>query len=88
MAHDMLHLTHKGLFTNYVSHIWGGGLDPPPLSVIFSNWLTPPLSAMSAFGYPSPFPSFRPFLTRKISKYIYLKQSKALLVIHSSSNRE
>ena len=24
MAHDMLRMTHKGLFTNYFSHIWGG----------------------------------------------------------------
>jgi hypothetical protein len=49
---------------------------------------SPPLSAKSAFGYPSVFPSFRHFLTRKISIYIYFKQKKPLLVIHSGSNRE
>ena len=67
-----------------------GGYGPPPLC----QWLSaialpplPPLSAMSAFGY-TPFPSFRRFRTRKISKYIYFKQNKTLLVIHSGSNRE
>ena len=53
---------HKGLFTNYVSHIAGGGVWTTLLllSTIVSNWLThplPPLSAMSPFGYPpSPLP--------------------------------
>ena len=46
-----------------LSAIFGGvWTPPPPLSVIVSNWLTPP----------PPFFSDVSFLTRKISKYIYL----------------
>ena len=49
----------KGLFTNYVSNIWGD-LAPPPLSVIVSNWLTippPPFVSDVSIWLP-PFPQF------------------------------
>ena len=80
---------NKGLFTNYVSHIWGGS----GLSVIVSDcqqlaYSPSPLCQRCQHLATPPFPSFRRFLTGKISKYIYLKQNKALLVIHSGSNRE
>ena len=78
---------HRGLFTKYVSHIWGG-LDPSSLSVIVSNWPTPsPLFVSDvSIWLPPPLSLVLGFFLTKVLNLSILK-SKALLRIHSGSNR-